>query len=82
MTSDDRMAELDAWIATANHKEIKFGLMKMRMARERMLREFQDGIDELAACDKPEPKRTATGRVVRKDAGIAKPRRQVAESAS
>ena len=76
-TNEDRMAQLDAWIAEAetthNHKDIKFGLLKLRMARERMLREFQDGIDELAAIDKPaatEPARTASGRRVRKDKDV------------
>ena len=79
-TNEDMMARLDAWIEEANHKHIKFGLMKLRMARERMLTEFRDGIDELEALDKPEPKRTATGRVERRDKGLRKGPR-VAEKA-
>jgi len=79
-TNEDMMARLDEWIADANHKDIKFGLLKMKNARDRMLTEFRDGIDELESIDKPEPKRTATGRVERRDKGLRKGPR-VAEKA-
>jgi hypothetical protein len=73
-TNEDMMARLDAWIEEANHKCIKFGLIKMKSARDRMLTEFRDGIEELEAIDKPEPRRTATGRVERRDKGTRRVR--------
>jgi hypothetical protein len=78
-TNEDMMARLDAWIEEANHKDIKFGLIKMKSARDRMLTEFRDGITELEAIDKPEPRRRASRRVERRDKGTRRVRNNNAE---
>ena len=70
-----RLEAIDAWLAAATPKELRFLELKLKIAKENMVRSLKADLGELVSKKVANEDRSATGRKRRVDANQPKTKR-------